>query len=306
MVRAFALAAALFSLALAGARAADPPTKIYPTPLAAADALLTAGERKDPSVLLAVLGPEGKELVFSGDETQDRTSREKFLAAAKDKTVLLAMSKTAVFLMVGPDDWPFPIPIVQGPQGWYWDTAAGKQEVLSRRIGRNELSVIGLCRGYAQAQREYALMNPAGAGVGVYAQRFLSSEGKKDGLYWPAKEGEPESPMGPLAAQAVLEGYSTKPSESGPRPFHCYLFKILEAQGKDAPGGAREYLKDGKMSGGFALVAWPAHYGSSGVMTFQVNQTGIVFEKDLGAQTPDAAKAMDRFNPDVTWKPSKE
>ncbi len=300
-----AFSLALLLASIAGVRAADPPAKTYPTPLAAADALLTAGEQEGTAALLAVLGPGSKDIIDSGDETQDHLNRQTFVAAARDKTVLMALSKTSVFLMVGDDDWPFPIPIVKGPQGWFWDAAAGKQEILSRRIGRNELGTIALCGAYVQAQKEYAGMNPGGAGVGVYAQRLLSSEGKKDGLFWPAKEGDPQSPMGPLAAKAAMEGYSTKPSESGPKPFHGYLFKILTAQGKDAPGGAQDYLKGGKMTGGFALAAWPAKYGDSGIMTFLVNRAGIVFEKDLGPTTDDLAKAMDTFNPDLTWKPSR-
>jgi hypothetical protein len=300
------LAALLFSMSIAGVHAADAPAaKSFPTPLAAADALITAASQAGDSALLALLGPDGKEIVASGDAVGDRFVREVFLAAAKEKTSVLSLTEKVVFLLVGADEWPFPVPIVRGPQGWFWDAAAGKEEVISRRIGRNELMVIASCRAFVEAQREYALKNPAGAGTGVYAQKVLSSEGKRDGLYWPAKEGEAPSPLGPMAALATLQGYSTKPSESGPKPFHGYLFKILTAQGKDAPGGAKEYLKDGKMTGGFALVAWPAQCGVSGIMTFQVNQAGIVFEKDLGPKTAEAANALEQFNPDTTWKPAK-
>jgi hypothetical protein len=279
--------------------------KLYPTPLAAADALLTGGAQKDVAGVLEVLGPGGKEVLFSGDEVLDKASREAFVAAAKDKLTLFALSPDVVFLMVGPDDWPFPVPIVKGEKGWYWDTAAGKEEVISRRVGRNELTALALCGAFVEAQRDYAALNPAGAGAGVYAQRILSTEGKKDGLYWPAKAGETPSPMGPLAAAAAQEGYSLKPSEAGPKPFHGYLFKILTKQGKDAPGRAKDYIKEGRMSQGFALVAWPVQYGSSGIMTFLVNQAGIVFEKDLGPKTDELAKAIDQFNPDLTWKPAK-
>lgn len=305
--RMLVLAMGLLLLPLMGTLAATPVgVKTYPTPLAAADALLTGGSQNDAAGVLEVLGPGGKEVLFSGDEVLDRASREAFVLAAKDKTTLFALSPDVVFLMVGPDDWPFPVPIVKGEKGWYWDTAAGLEEVISRRIGRNELTALALCGAYVEAQRDYAAMDPAGAGAGTYAQRFISSEGKKDGLYWPAKAGETPSPMGPLAGAAALEGYSVKPSEAGPRPFHGYLFKILARQGKDAPGGARDYLKDGKMSQGFAMVAWPARYGSSGIMTFLVNQTGIVFEKDLGPKTDELAKAITEFNPDLTWKPAKQ
>jgi len=293
-------AAALLFLAAIGLRAAAPePAKDYPTPLSAADALLTAAAQPGTSALDAVLGPGAMESLSSGDKTADGNDRAAFLKGAKDKTVLLSLSDTTVFLMVGYDSWPFPIPLVKGPGGWHWDTAAGKEEVLSRRIGRNELMAIGLCRGYVRAQKEYAV------GAKEYAKRFLSSEGKRDGLYWPAKAGEPQSPLGPLVVKAAQDGYSTTPSAS-PRPFHGYLFRILAAQGKNAPGGVKTYLdKDGKMTGGFAMVAWPAEYGKSGVMTFVVNQTGIVFEKDLGARTQELAGAITAFDPDGTWRVSK-
>ena len=312
--------AGLFALALpalttAGTMAAEPTSapapaqtvaKTFATPLAAADALLVAGGRKDTSALYEVLGPGSEKVISSGDETMDRSNREIFILAASDKTTLYSMTPGTVFLMVGDDDWPFPIPIVKGEKGWFWDTAAGREEILSRRIGRDELSAMELCRTFVQAQREYALANPDTKGVGVYAQRFLSTEGKRDGLYWPAKDGEPASPMGPLVAKAAQDGYAAATGSSGPRPFYGYYFKILRSQGKDSPGGAKDYVKDGKMTGGFALVAWPAEYGNSGVMTFLVNQTGIVFQKDLGPKTADIAKAMDQFNPDLTWKPSKQ
>ncbi len=309
------LGLALLALGTAGTVAAEPApapaqiqtvAKTFATPLAAADALLVAGSQKDPAALYEVLGPGSKEVISSGDETMDRSNREIFILAAGDKTTLYSMTPGTVFLMVGDDDWPFPIPLVKGEKGWFWDTAAGKEEVLSRRIGRDELSAIGICRTFVDAQREYALANPDTKMVGVYAQRFLSTEGKRDGLYWPAKDGEPASPMGPLVAKASQDGYTAAAGSSGPRPFYGYCFKILRSQGKDAPGGAKDYAKDGKMTGGFALVAWPAAYGNSGVMTFLVNQTGIVFEKDLGPKTGDIAKAMEQFNPDLTWKPTKQ
>jgi hypothetical protein len=299
--------AALFlCLAIAGTQGAcAPAARTFATPLAAADALLTAASQKDNAAALALLGPGGKEVLESGDAVSDRFIREEFIAAAQEKTSLLSLTEKSVCLMVGEDEWPFPIPLVKGPQGWYWDTTAGKEEIISRRIGRNELAVIASCRAFGQAEKEYAAMNPAGAGVGVYAQKFLSSEGNRDGLYWPAKQGEEPSPLGPMAAVAAGEGYTAKPSAAGPKPFHGYFFRVLTAQGKDAPGGAKDYLKDGKMTGGFALVAWPVEYGVSGVMSFVVNQTGIVFEKDLGPKTAEAGKAMPQFNPDTTWKPAK-
>jgi hypothetical protein len=300
------LAALLACLPLAGIHAAcAPAARTFATPLAAADALVTAASQKDDAALLELLGPGGKEVISSGDEVSDQFFREEFLAAAQEKTAVLSLTDRSAFLMVGGDEWPLPIPLVKGPQGWYWDTAAGKEEIVSRRIGRNELRAIASCRAFVEAEKEYALANPAGAGIGVYAQRFLSSEGKRDGLYWPAKQGEEASPLGPLAVAATVEGYTIAPSPTGPKPFHGYLFRILKAQGKDAPGGPKEYVKDGKMTGGFALVAWPAQYGVSGIMSFVVNQTGIVFEKDLGPKTAEAGKAMAQFNPDTTWRPAK-
>jgi hypothetical protein len=302
-----AFAVIMLSLALTDGWAAAPSSaKVFTSPQAAVDALLAAAAKKETDDLLAVLGPDGKDLVFSGDETEDRAGRDALLAAVKEKTVLLVMNKTRVFLKVGPDEWPFPIPIVKGAKGWFFDTAAGKEELISRRIGRNELRAIALCQAFVTAQREYAQAGQNGASAGVYAQRLLSSEGKHDGLYWPAKAGEPESPLGPLAAEAAHEGYGAKASASGgPKPFHGYFFKIMTAQGPHAPGGAEDYVVDGKMTGGFALVAWPAEYGVSGIMTFVVNQTGIVFEKNLGPKTADDAKVLNQFDPDITWKPAK-
>lgn len=302
VISAFLLTTSAFDLA-----ATEPPgAKVYPTALAAADALLTAGSQKDTAALIEVLGPGAKEVILSGDDTMDRSNREIFVLAAQEKTTLYSLSAGTVFLMVGDDDWPFPIPLVKGEKGWTWDVAAGKEEVLSRRIGRDELSAINLCRAFVDAEREYALANPNPKRVGVYAQRFVSTEGKKDGLFWPVQEGAPASPFGPLVAKASLDGYATPAASAGPRPFYGYHFKILKSQGKDAPGGAKDYVKDGEMTGGFAMVAWPAEYGNSGIMTFLVNQAGIVFEKDLGAKTGDMAKAMEAFNPDLTWRPAKD
>jgi len=301
-----ALTALHLALIVATTQAAPPPGAMtFKSPQAAVDALLAAAAKSETGDLLAVLGPDGKDVVSSGDETADRAGRDALLAAAKEKTVLLTTTKTRVFLTMGPDAWPFPIPIVKGPRGWFFDTAAGREELLSRRIGRNELRAIALCQAFVTAEREYAGVAHDGASTGVYAQKMLSSEGKHDGLYWPSKTGEPESPLGPLAAEATTEGYEVKASASGPRPFHGYFFKVLRAQGANAPGGARSYAADGKMTGGFALVAWPAEYRVSGVMTFVVNQNGIVFQKDLGEKTADGAKAIDRFDPDLTWKPAK-
>jgi len=286
------------------ARAAEPAAKTFPSAQAAAEALLGAVTNEDAEAAMAILGPEGKELVYSGDPTADRDTRKMFVEAAKQQTILAPLSDTVVFLQVGPDAWPFPIPIVKGAKGWSFDTKAGKEELLSRRIGRNELRAIALSRGFVTAELDYARTSAAG-GPGPYAQRLISSDGARDGLYWPAKDGEPQSPLGPLAAEAAREGYAAPTADAGPRPFHGYYFKILTAQGEHAPGGARSYLVDGKMTGGFALVAWPAEYRASGIMTFVVNQNGIVFEKDLGAKTAEIASSMKEYDPDASWKPSK-
>jgi len=301
---AYAVLAILVSVGAAGTSpAASTAARLFKSSEAAADALIAAAAGNDTEDLLLILGPEGKDVVFSGDPTADQAGRAAFVAAAKEKTSFFPRTKSSVFLEVGADTWPFPIPLVKGPKGWFFDSAAGREELISRRIGRNELNAIELCRGFVIAEKDYARQAPNGDGV--YAQRLISTKGQRDGLYWPAKAGEPESPLGPLAADASSQGYDTEPSERGPRPFHGYLFKIMPAQGDSAPGGARSYIADGKMKGGFALVAWPAEYGVSGIMTFVVNQNGIVFEKDLGKATADRAPAMDRFDPDVTWKPTK-
>lgn len=313
MGRPLAALVLIASLAFGGspASAGEPAAKSFPSAQAAAEALLGAVTNEDAEAAMAILGPEGKELVYSGDPTADRDTRKMFVEAAKQQTILAPLSETVVFLQVGPDAWPFPIPIVKGDTGWFFDTKAGKEELLSRRIGRNELRAIALCRGFVTAELEYARSSAAGS-AGPYAQKLVSSEGARDGLYWPAKDGEPQSPLGPLAAQAAREGYAPPDSEGSDgsaggasRPFHGYHFKILTAQGAHAPGGARSYVVDGKMTGGFALVAWPAEYRASGIMTFVVNQNGIVFEKDLGAKTAEIASSMKEYDPDASWQPSK-
>jgi hypothetical protein len=302
----WALPLLLVFLAPLGLLSAEPAAaKTYPTPLAATDALLTAGAKDGVTALEAILGPGSDKILSSGDAVADRDQRAAFLKAARAKTTLLSMSDTTVFLLVGSDEWPFPVPLVKSPAGWRWDTVVGKEEILARRIGRNELTTIGLCHAFVQAQREYARANPDAGGMGIYADRFISSPGKHDGLYWPAKEGEPASPLGPFAATAAHEGYTAPDATSGPKPYHGYYFRILKSQGKDSPGGAKDYVKDGKMTGGFALVAWPAQYGNSGIMTFLVNQTGIVFQRNLGARTAELAKAMTQFNPDSSWSVAK-
>ena len=211
-----------------------------------------------------------------------------------------------VTLVVGNQEWPFPIPIVKKGETWVFDTKAGNEELLNRRIGRNELNTIQTCLAIVDAQREYAMKDRDSDKLLEYAQKFWSTPGKKDGLYWEAKEGEAQSPLGPLAARAVEEGYDGRKPGDKPMPYHGYFYRILKAQGKNAPGGAYDYVVRGKMIGGFALVVFPAEYGASGIMTFIVNHDGVVYQKDLGKETGKIAKAMTKFDPDKTWKKVEE
>jgi DUF2950 family protein len=265
----------------------------------ATQALVDAIRAGDRKAMLAIFGEEGKGLVWSGDEVADRRARERFLTAYDEKHRLEAGGGKVV-LVVGRDDFPFPIPIVPDGPRWRFDTAAGKDEILNRSIGRNELNTIKVCLAYVDAQREYYARDPDGDRLLHYAQKFASSPGKRDGLYWPTKTGEKPSPLGSFVAKARDEGYSKR--SASPVAYWGYYYRILTAQGKDAPGGAYDYLAHGHMIGGFALVAFPARYGVSGVMTFVVNQDGVVYQKDLGPNSAAIARAMKQFNPDGTWK----
>jgi hypothetical protein len=283
------------------------PAMRFETPDAAAMALIDAAGSEEPGALLAVLGSD-LDLLISGDPVADAADRARFVTLAGQGAHLEDADEDAAILVLGPEDWPFPIPLVRDEAGWYFDTEAGVEELLDRRVGRNELFALAAARAYVEAQLEYAAADPDGNGVADYAQRFLSREGTRDGLYWPAGEGIPESPLGPLLADAEDEGYdlAAGPESAGPRPFHGYYFKILTGQGADAPGGARDYLEDGRLTGGFALVAWPASYGNSGVMSFQVNQRGIVYEADLGPDSGAVASGLTAFSPGEGWAPSQD
>jgi hypothetical protein len=261
-------------------------------------ALVSAAKTGDAKAIQAVLGPDGKAIASSGDPVADANMREKFVAAYDAKHSLELEGNGTQTLIIGEDNWPFPIPLVNNAGQWQFDTKQGLDEILSRRIGRNELAAIQVARAYVQAQNEYAALDPAGLGRGVYAQRIVSRPGKKDGLYWPDAEGEPQSPLGDLAAKASTEGY--KAGEK-PIPFHGYYYRILTRQGADAPGGAYDYLVKGKLKGGFALIAVPAEYGNSGIMTFMVNQDGTVLQKDLGPNTMKLAAKIEAFVPDQGW-----
>jgi len=250
-----------------------------------------------------ILGPESQEILSSGDAVADKAGREKFVELYDEKHRLEQVDENKMVLCVGEIDWPLPIPIIRSGDVWVFDTAAGREEILNRRIGRNELNSIQVCLAYCDAQCEYFMTDHDGNGIREYAQRIKSSEGKHDGLYWPAKDGQPMSPLGELAAKAVAEGYNPdQPSGDGPRPYHGYYYRILKAQGSHAKGGAFSYLAHDKMIGGFALVAYPAEYGNSGVMTFIVDHDSTVFQKDLGSDTKELAEAMENFDPDPSWK----
>jgi hypothetical protein len=268
----------------------------------AVQALIVAAKAGDVKAMLDILGSAARPLITSGDQVADRHDRERLAQAYEEAHGLMTSGETKAVLQVGEDDWPFPIPLVKDKTGWRFDTRAGKEEILNRRIGRNEHAVIEVCRAYVDAQREYYLRNPQGDALLQYAQQFASTEGKHDGLYWPVELGEEASPLGPLVADARGEGYR-KGGGGKPVPYHGYYYRILKAQGPDAPGGAYNYVVNGQMLGGFALVAYPASWGNSGVMTFIVNHDGVVYQKDLGPNTAALARAMTQFNPDSTWKP---
>jgi hypothetical protein len=278
--------------------------KTFKSPEEAVQTLITAAKANDKSELLAIFGPGSEDLVSSGDEVADKAALGKFAKEYELKHGLEEQGPGKMVLHVGNDDWPLPIPIVKKGRTWVFDTRAGKEEILNRRIGRNELAVIGVLRAYADAQREYAAKDRDANGEMEFAQKMVSTPGKHDGLYWPAKAGEEESPFGPLVAAATREGYTRK--EGQPTPYKGYFYRILKGQGKDAAGGTYDYVVNGKMVLGFALVAYPAKYGSSGIMTFIVNQDGVVYQKDLGKDTDQLAKAMKIYDPDKSWKKVEE
>ncbi|MEP6840622.1 MAG: DUF2950 domain-containing protein [Bradyrhizobium sp.] len=262
-----------------------------------AAAALAAAVKSGPSDVLKVLGRAADDIVSSGDEVADADTRQRFTSMYDARHSIKAEGNKKAKLILGPDEFTFPIPLVNTKTGWEFDADEGRIEILYRRIGRNELDAIQTALAYVDAQNEYADKD-RGEGAGVYAQRIVSTSGKKDGLFW--RDDADPSPLGALAAEASAEGY--KVGEGGPTPYHGYYFRILKAQGSDAPGGALNYVVKGKMIGGFALIAWPAEYGNSGVMTFLVNHAGTVYQKDLGIRTDFVAKRVAVFDPDQTWK----
>ena len=270
--------------------------KSYPTPEQAVSALVEAVKEGGKWKMKRVLGPDADEIIDSGDEVADAETRQRFLSAYDAKHSLSFEGNKKASIILGADDFPFPIPLIHNQGGWEFDTAAGRREILYRRIGRNELDTIQASLAFVDAQNEYADKD-RGDGAGVYAQRIVSSPGKKDGLFW--RDDRDPSPLGELAAQAATEGYKVGAEGA---PYHGYYYRILKGQGSDAPGGKLYYVVKGKMIGGFALIAYPADYGNSGVMTFVVNHAGTVYQKDLGQRTASIAKRIQLFDPDQTWK----
>jgi hypothetical protein len=274
--------------------------KAYPDPAAAIDALIAAARTGKVDAVVGVLGDRSRSFLVSGDAVADRAALEKFVTLFdRSHTVAEPDGRTRT-LAVGADEWPFPIPLVQVPGGWSFDAKAGEAELLARRVGQNELDAMQVCLGYVNAQRDYLARNPEGVSVPHYADRLMSSPGKRDGLYWKTSAGESESPMGPGVSGALREGYTPKQGKRA--PYRGYLYRVLTAQGPNAEGGAMDYLEEGKLTRGFGLVAYPASYGKSGVMTFVVNQAGVLFEKDLGPKTSKTAEGLKRFDPDQSWK----
>jgi hypothetical protein len=286
--------ACLLAIGTASCATARPPAT-FDSPEIAVSQLVAALRTNDVARLEEMVGEENEDLIGSGDEVADSADREKVLALYEEKSRLDEQPDGSLVLCIGEIDWPMPIPIVSTDEGWIFDAEAGRDEVLSRRVGENELNAVQVCLAYVDAQVEYYGEDRDGDGIREYARRFASTEGKRDGLFWPTEAGQPPSPLGELAAEAAGEGYTRK--GDGPTPYHGYLYRILEAQGAGAPGGAYDYLVRENLIGGFALIAYPAEYGSSGVMSFAVSHDGIVFEKDLGTGTRKSAEKMKRFDP---------
>ena len=279
--------------------AQQPGQKTFSSPEDASNALVMAAQNNDEKAMLAILGPDEKQIVSSGDDAEDAQNRANFVQRYQQMHRLVKEPDGTTTLYIGAENWPTPIPLVSKGSSWYFDTEAGKQEILFRRIGRNEMSTIRVCQELVAAEKEYSTQH------GEYAGKVFSDPGQHDGLYWKAADGESKSPVGPLVATAVMESDAAN-RDGAPTPYRGYYFHILTRQGKNAPGGAKSYLASGKMTGGFAFVAYPAEYRSSGVMTFMVNDDGVVYQKDLGKKTEALAKAMKEYNPNSTWQKAEE
>jgi hypothetical protein len=301
-----ALVALLLGVMLAAPRLARAQgATAFPTPEEAVRALANAAKAANLDDVLTLFGPEGRELVSSSDAADARRNRDVFVVAMAEGWKLVDRGADRKELVLGNEAWPFPVPLVKTAKGWSFDTAAGKEEVVHRRIGRNELAAIRIASTYVDAQRAYARKAHDGKPEGRYARRIASEPGTQNGLYWVAGPGELPSPLGPLVAEASGEGRSLNVTgQSAPVPFHGYYFRVLEGQGPAAPGGAKSYLVNGEMTAGFALVAWPSEYDATGIMSFIVNQDGVVYEKDLGPDTAKAVARVTAYNPDPTWHKS--
>ncbi|MBL0716226.1 MAG: DUF2950 domain-containing protein [Desulfosarcina sp.] len=273
--------------------------KAFDSPQKAIEALAGAVKKDDVQAIISIFGPEGKDIFLSGDPVADQSDRTRFLEDLKEGHRFEGKGPGKAILVLGNEEWPFPIPLVKQGNQWYFDVSAGKQEILDRRIGQNELNVINVMTTYVDAQNEYAAKDLDGDGVHAFASGLRSDPGKKNGLYWPAKEGEAMSPMGPLVADAVRRGYVRKNGNKS--PYHGYYYGSIPGQGDHAYGGAYDYQTHGKMILGHALLAYPAKYGISGIMTFMVNQQGVLYEKDLGQETASLAAAITIFDPDKSW-----
>jgi len=274
--------------------------RLFASPEEAIQALKAASQAKDKTALRDLFGPLVDELL-TGDEVQDANNAQRFATVIAQGCKPMNEGADKITLEIGTNNWPMSIPLVRADGQWRFDTAAGREEIINRHIGKDELHAIGVCRAYVTAQRQYAAANPDASGAVKYALKFKSTPGKKDGLYWPAADNEPASPFGPLVAEAHAEGYIDHKKGSGPHPFHGYYFRILTRQGKAAPGGEINYLSHGNLTGGFALVAFPEVWDQSGIMTFIVNQDGQVYQRNLGENTLRVARRMKEYNPDVTW-----
>jgi hypothetical protein len=296
--------AAMAAILVSAACSRSTAQQTYNTPEEAVRALVDASKAEDLDQVISIFGSDGRELADSSDQATARRNREVFIAAAAERWQLVDQQDGRKVLVIGNESWPFPVPLVKDQKGWRFDTEAGKEEVVARRVGRNELAAIRICRTFVDAQRIYAQRGHDNQPAGLYAKAFRSDQGRQNGLFWRAGRGEKRSPLGDLVAQAAEEGTDLAKSGAQPSPFHGYYFRILTAQGAAAPGGARDYIVDGKLSGGFALVAWPAQYDVTGVMTFVVNQDGVVREKDLGAGTDATVKSLKAYDPDSSWAAS--
>jgi len=298
------LAAILTAGLLAGGitQAQEPGQQTFATAADAVTALVNAVRSGDQKAMLDVLGASAGKLVRSGDPVADKNAGAKFLALYDAKNSLTQRAADHMELVVGPDDWPLPVPLVQANGRWFFDSDEATEILVNRRIGRNELMTIRTLLAGVEAQRDYFDRYKAGTGAGAYAQRVMSTAGRTDGLYWPVDQGDTPSPLGPLVDSALDEGYPGYVSPGGkPMPYHGYFFRILKAQGPNAPGGAKSYVRNGMMNGGFAFLAWPAEYGNSGIVSFMVGPDGVVYQKDLGRNTAGTASATASFNPDLTW-----